>query len=585
MKIKNRIVNAALLLPVCVLLVVLAYYAWNITFYEFSEDATEYTVTTEASGTEGHSIFFDYDNKEIGLRYDSDIQVSEFSFYGYTDMGIAVMTEDNMQTLTEEYTGSFLVTASAHYIASEETGARIRVYPAAKTDMEFSQLESTDGVLFGQEVYPVEVTFNNRKTVQVYYLDEPLANAEITVTYSDGGSVLMSTDQDGYLGQITAADARKGFSIYYSASEIDAYLLHYRVQRASMFSAEYFAAMLPLLIIILLSAAVIALCVILRRLLLKKASNPDGIIGRRGGAHLGGAPKLPVSKFMVLRWACMIVCFVVVVYGAQLFGIWFNSISIPFLACEVNDDQFVMGSCYYLANLDLLMDSSWQDIALFFGTFLASIVLLGRVMCGFLCPMGLIQDAVHAVRQALKIEGLSFTDKMYIAMTPIKWTMVIMMLGLCFVGGKFCDFCPAKALSPALAGFQTSLYTSGFIMVIAIVGSFFKRRFWCMVCPLGFLMGLLNRLSIFRLKKDCQACTSCGACYEACPMGIKNVYTEREKQDVTAADCIMCGECVRRCPENNALFIAFCGKRIYSSSRKNVLCVPQRKLAEKTKTQ
>ena len=70
-------------------------------------------------------------------------------------------------------------------------------------------------------------------------------------------------------------------------------------------------------------------------------------------------------------------------------------------------------------------------------------------------------------------------------------------------------------------------------------------------------------------------CDECGACYEACPMGIKSVFTVREGKgkydiqciDVTTSDCIMCGECVRRCPENNALAITFCGKKIYTADR------------------
>ena len=55
-------------------------------------------------------------------------------------------------------------------------------------------------------------------------------------------------------------------------------------------------------------------------------------------------------------------------------------------------------------------------------------------------------------------------------------------------------------------------------------------------------------------------------------MGIKSIFTEREgkdvrKIDVTTSECILCGECVRRCPENNALAITLCGKKIYSADR------------------
>ena len=89
---------------------------------------------------------------------------------------------------------------------------------------------------------------------------------------------------------------------------------------------------------------------------------------------------------------------------------------------------------------------------------------------------------------------------------------------------------------------------------------------------LGYLLGLPHRVSLARLKKDAVACTECGACYEACPMGIRSVFTLREGKneraiDVTTADCIFCGECIRRCPEDGALFMSLAGIRVYQASR------------------
>ena len=49
------------------------------------------------------------------------------------------------------------------------------------------------------------------------------------------------------------------------------------------------------------------------------------------------------------------------------------------------------------------------------------------------------------------------------------------------------------------------------------------------------------------------------------------IYTERGKADVTDANCIMCGECVRCCPENNALSVTFAGAKLYTSSRKQIM--------------
>jgi formate hydrogenlyase subunit 6/NADH:ubiquinone oxidoreductase subunit I len=54
-------------------------------------------------------------------------------------------------------------------------------------------------------------------------------------------------------------------------------------------------------------------------------------------------------------------------------------------------------------------------------------------------------------------------------------------------------------------------------------------------------------------------------------MGIKTIYTEREKKDVTTPDCIMCGECIDKCPENNALSMSFCGLKFYRASRKTFM--------------
>ena len=228
-------------------------------------------------------------------------------------------------------------------------------------------------------------------------------------------------------------------------------------------------------------------------------------------------------------------------------------------------------SCYYLSHLNELFELPWQNILLFLVSTIGFTLILGRAICGFLCPMGLIQDITDKIRQKTKIEGIKMNDKMYEAIAPVKWCMVLIFVGLCFAGGNFCNFCHAVAVSPILAGMSTSLYVSGFLMVLVLMGGFFKRRAFCTICPLGTIMGFFHKISLFRVKKDCQSCTECGACYEACPMGIKMIYTEREKADVTHANCIMCGECVKCCPEDNALSLTFAGKKIYTSSRQKIM--------------
>ena len=350
------------------------------------------------------------------------------------------------------------------------------------------------------------------------------------------------------------------FSEEYSAEQVGSFL-----------SLKYLKNLLPLILILLLSSLGILICIGVRKRIIRK----DPAFGRFFEARTGsGGKKVPGQRklgFMTVRWAAMLGASFLMIFGGTALNLRFAEVSLPIFSCPVNTEQMTESSCYYLAHLNDLFELPLKDILLFFGTTIGFALLLGRVICGFLCPMGLLQDVVHGIRQKARVEGVAMTDKMYAALTPVKWMMVFLLLGLSFLGGNFCNFCPLVAVSPILAGIQTSLYFSGFFMIFALIGSFFKRRFFCLICPLGVLLGLLHRITPFRIKKDCTACTECGACYEACPMGIRQIYTEREKTDVTDMNCILCGECIRKCPEDNALAMTFAGKKIYTASRKQVM--------------
>lgn len=78
-------------------------------------------------------------------------------------------------------------------------------------------------------------------------------------------------------------------------------------------------------------------------------------------------------------------------------------------------------------------------------------------MCGFLCPMGLVQDIMDKLRKKTKTKGITPNERMYTAFKPIKWFMILLFFGIGFVGGSFCNFCPAITVSPILAGIGVSL--------------------------------------------------------------------------------------------------------------------------------
>ena len=337
----------------------------------------------------------------------------------------------------------------------------------------------------------------------------------------------------------------------------------------AVFSAGWLEAMLPFTIILLISLVCIVLDVLLRKKLYQKNGMPQDRV--RITHRDGQKPRLRFG-FEMIRWFVMIASFILLIWGGQIFGATLSQLQLPVLACPYNLEQGTSAGCFLFSHLDVLAESSVDEILWFAGSFVVCALLFGRLLCGFVCPLGFVQDVMHQLRQSLHIEGVSLTEKLYDVLRFVKWVILLIFLGIGLIGGSFCDFCPAITLSPALAGFKTSIYFSGFMMVIVLVSGFFKRRCFCNVCPMGYLLGLPHKVSLVKLKKDAVACTECGACYEACPMGIKSIFTVREGKneqaiDVTTADCLLCGECIRRCPEDGALYMTFAGKKFYTASR------------------
>jgi ferredoxin-type protein NapH len=278
--------------------------------------------------------------------------------------------------------------------------------------------------------------------------------------------------------------------------------------------------------------------------------------------------------FSRIRWVILTICFFSLTFGIFLFGTKFTAFSLPVLNCPFNHELLVEGSCYQFAHIKEFIETNWipgkrQVAIIFYGSNLLLMLVLGRALCGFICPIGWIQDVLDQIRQWLRIDSIRFTEKQYQWIKLLKWEFLVIFLVINFIGVNFCFLCPVLGIIPALSGRNMTIPLAGYIAILAIALSFLKKRFWCNICPMGLLIGLLHKISLFRLRKNCQACTECGACYEACPMGIKSIYTERVKTDITTHDCIMCGECVKRCPETNALSIGILNFKFYTASRGN----------------
>lgn len=193
------------------------------------------------------------------------------------------------------------------------------------------------------------------------------------------------------------------------------------------------------------------------------------------------------------------------------------------------------------------------------GTLMVFGIVLGRLVCGFLCPFGLVQDLLHKI-PAPKLRVPRGLDRV------LRWGKYVMLLGVVVLLSLlvtdamgvtppfFCEFvCPAGTLGagiPLVLGdgnlrqLLGALFNWKLLVLLAILAAavFIPRPFCRYLCPLGAFYGLFNRWSFYRMRVDAAACVNCGSCERACPMAVDPCA------NANSPECIRCGACRHACP-------------------------------------
>ena len=188
-------------------------------------------------------------------------------------------------------------------------------------------------------------------------------------------------------------------------------------------------------------------------------------------------------------------------------------------------------------------------------------IILGRVVCGFLCPFGFLQELIFKI----PLKKVKLNRKLDCLFRYLKYIILaVFVFGLPLLlsdkygasSPYFCKWiCPAGTLEGgfSLLALNESLRSAAgglfvwkatALIIILLLCIFIERPFCKYLCPLGAVYGLFNRFSFFRTEIDKSKCTSCHGCERVCPMQVEVL------KDPNSAECIRCGKCGSFCPES-----------------------------------
>jgi len=268
-------------------------------------------------------------------------------------------------------------------------------------------------------------------------------------------------------------------------------------------------------------------------------------------------------KFQIKRLISQLIFFLFSNLGA--FGLK-TGFCVPFFYC--NACPAASGACH-LRPLELSVykvfrepgNFSWK-LLLYPIVILGTVgILTGRAVCGWACPIGLLQRATGRVPRYLK-KKFPILKKIgqHRVESYLRYTKYLVLIGLVFltsifIGFVFTDICPVGMLTgtfpimilkPGVYIPDTYFYVAFVIFVLFLLLIFLIERGWCRYfCPVGAILAPFNKISFLHMEVNIKDCIHCNICSESCPMGIDVPNMNRDPE------CILCGKCINICPKNS----------------------------------
>lgn len=180
-----------------------------------------------------------------------------------------------------------------------------------------------------------------------------------------------------------------------------------------------------------------------------------------------------------------------------------------------------------------------------FGFFIILAVIGNKMICGWACPFGALQEIIYSIPILRRIKQKKLP---FLMTNTIRAGFFLATLLFLFgIIGASKGFVIYHYINPFnLFNLDFESLSVLLTVIIALGGSVIIYRPFCqLICPFGFISWIAERFSIFRIRIDRDKCTQCGACIKVCPL---EAAKGRVAGNKLPADCFSCARCLNVCP-------------------------------------
>ncbi len=202
-------------------------------------------------------------------------------------------------------------------------------------------------------------------------------------------------------------------------------------------------------------------------------------------------------------------------------------------------------------------------------------LLLGRIYCSVVCPLGILQDIIFAIRRKLKRKRFTYSPPrnwlrytilvLYVVAGALGLQTVVILLDPYSAYGRIAHtllqpayqwgnnlFATAAERYDSYAFYHVDIAAVALpvliaavatLLIVGILAWLYGRAYCNNICPVGTLLGLLSRFSLLKLRLDSDQCISCMSCERTCKASAIDIKNQR----IDYSRCVVCGDCIKSC--------------------------------------